>query len=360
MAKRAAVAFASAAPGNPVSQIAGADPSAARNAELAAGVATSQLQNATTAPDRLALAQQAFSTLTASGVPQYQQDLRTVGQSAARLGRIGAGMTTNELTGVELARQRTLDEAAQNLSTEAAGKTLDDRLALAQAGLGQYQAFQGAGQNAADLALQTELGRGNLELGQGRLGLDTSNAAAAQKLAIAQQAIDKANAEAQLGLEGRSIDNTYGLSQAQLAEQKRQYDANLDFNNVQADRNFAINPAVADAEAALAGYNLTGDATTPGVAGNNALSLPSVGGASVAPITSPQPVLTGSNGPATPQRIQAAKALQTLIQSKPNTGDTNAMFRWMQRVEQAQQAYEAQGGDPSTVKQDAMAATGGV
>lgn len=80
------------------------------------------------APDRQALAAQAFQLLRDQTEPQFQMDQRTIGQNAAKFGRIGAGMTTNELTSLDQARERDLLNAQRGLSLDAAGSTLSDRL----------------------------------------------------------------------------------------------------------------------------------------------------------------------------------------------------------------------------------------
>jgi len=112
--------------------------------QLPTGLApdTQTLRNQVTqAPDRGQLAQQTFQQLTDITEPQYQQDLRQVGQSAAQYGRLNSGLTTSELGDVGLQRQKYLGNLAQQLSTQSAGQTLQDRLSQlgALSGLDQQQ-----------------------------------------------------------------------------------------------------------------------------------------------------------------------------------------------------------------------------
>lgn len=147
------------------------------------------------APDRQALAAQAFQLLRDQGEPAYQQAVRQVGQNAAKFGRIGAGMTTNDLTGLEASRERDLSQAARGLSLDAAGSTLSDTLAKLQglSGVEQQQFGQGltsrdelrgergyqnqtdqqARENEANrLALEDQLLNSSFGRDQARAGLD--------------------------------------------------------------------------------------------------------------------------------------------------------------------------------------------
>lgn len=106
------------------------------NARGAIGQSLGALQG----PDRGALAGQTFQQLRDLSQPQFEQDLRSVGQNAAKFGRIGAGMTTNALGDVAGNREKYLGTLQQQLATESAGQTLQDRLGVLggqQAGLGQ-------------------------------------------------------------------------------------------------------------------------------------------------------------------------------------------------------------------------------
>lgn len=115
-------------------------------------------------PDRSSLASQTYDLLTKQSQPQYEQELRGVGQRNAALGRIGAGMTTNDLGTVQQRREQSLANERSRLGLEAAGQTLNDRLGIANA-LGQgYNTFggidaarTGAAGGAANQALNNEL-----------------------------------------------------------------------------------------------------------------------------------------------------------------------------------------------------------
>jgi hypothetical protein len=84
----------------------------------------------TAGPDRAALAGQAYDLIAQQAEPAYQQQLRTVGQDAAKFGRIGSGLTTSQLGDVQALHQRDLNQAQQALSINAGGQTLADQAAL--------------------------------------------------------------------------------------------------------------------------------------------------------------------------------------------------------------------------------------
>jgi len=92
-----------------------------------------QLLNTT--PDRAKLAADSYQLLQDQYEPKYQQDLRQVGQRAAALGRVGAGLTTNDLTGVQQAKDNYFSQQGRALATDAAQQALADqqaKLAAAQ------------------------------------------------------------------------------------------------------------------------------------------------------------------------------------------------------------------------------------
>jgi hypothetical protein len=105
------------------------DPATQRARELVSG-GLEGLQG----PDRGQLAMDAFQRFQEQGEPQFQQRLQDVGRRAAALGRVGAGMTTSDLGDVTTRREQELTREQGRLSGEAAGLTLQDRLA-AQSGL---------------------------------------------------------------------------------------------------------------------------------------------------------------------------------------------------------------------------------
>jgi hypothetical protein len=75
------------------------------------------LQGLSSAPDRAQLAAQALQLQRTMTEPQFQQDMRSVGQKAAAFGRTGAGMTTNELTDVALAREKNLNQFGEQAAS---------------------------------------------------------------------------------------------------------------------------------------------------------------------------------------------------------------------------------------------------
>ena len=115
-------------------------------------------------PDRGQLAESTFKRLRESTEPQFQKELQGVGQKAAALGRLGAGMTTSDLGDVVQRREQALTYEAGRLADEAAGKTLDDRLSTTDARL------RGSGQFTSEDLGRSDAYRGlsDLTYGQGQ------------------------------------------------------------------------------------------------------------------------------------------------------------------------------------------------
>ena len=115
-------------------------------------------------PDRASLAESTFNRLRQSTEPAFQKELQGVGQKAAALGRLGAGMTTSDLGDVVQRREQGLTYEAGRLADEAAGKSLDDRLNVAGARLGASGQFtdEDLGRSGAYRSLS------DLTYGQGR------------------------------------------------------------------------------------------------------------------------------------------------------------------------------------------------
>jgi hypothetical protein len=123
--------------------------------------------------DRGGLAAQAFDLIRTRSDDAFNRTLRDVGQRNAALGRIGSGMVTNDLMDVTAQRERDLSLAARDLSLDAAGKSLEDRLAQLQASQGVFDQFSGA--DRADAGFRMDLrneGRAERQAGL-NYGLDT-------------------------------------------------------------------------------------------------------------------------------------------------------------------------------------------
>lgn len=107
------------------------------------------LDKVTNAPDRGQLAQDMYGVLEERANPGFQQRLRSVGQKAAALGRVGAGLTTSELGDVETIHNRDLDLSRRQLAAEGAGHTLDDRIRQLGAAKDVYGAVTSANNSAS-------------------------------------------------------------------------------------------------------------------------------------------------------------------------------------------------------------------
>ena len=335
----------------------------------AQNVALASLNNASNAPDRVALANTTFQNLVQSGDPAYQQSVRDAAANAAKYGRIGAGQTTNELDDLALARQRTLDTTASQLATDAAGQTLSDRLAVAQAGLGQYQAYQGADQAKNQLALDTQLGVGNLGvaqqnagtqaqsvanqlqlgtqsnntaaaaqqaeaayqtgqlgLGQGQLGLATTTQAQNNQLAQAQLALQGTLGQGNLGVAQQNA-NTSALSaqgqldlaKAQQAQNASQFGQTFGEQQLVDDRNYSSTDQFAAAMAALTGTDLTSSGTD---ANGNPINATNPGAVTTAAAT---PGQTATTTPAQPSFTP-----QPLADTDPQVTQQEQLYKQME------------------------------
>ena len=180
-----------------------------------------QLNNVlNTTPDRATLASNTMKRLIDDTNPQFEQDLRQVGQKAAALGRVGAGMTTNDLGTVAQRRNEQLVRRSQELADQAAGLSLQDQQDKLNAARGVTSDFAG------------------MDTGAGSLNLGYQNAANAERGASFDRAralgndtfgraMDLSNAEAQFGQIGRND---------ALTERNAQRQATLDQNDVLGQR----------------------------------------------------------------------------------------------------------------------------
>lgn len=213
------------------------------------------------APNRGELAAQNFDLIQQRGAPQFQRELRDVGARAASLGRVGAGVTTNELTDVFTQRQRDLDQVRSGLALDSAGREFGDRFNQLQASQGV--AGQLFGQDIGDASFQQGLrgeARGERGFQAGQAGDEATRALqrasqlsglGAQEAGLASQEFGAQFGERgfQSGQEQRQADNAarqaglfsglqgqqFGQEQSLRGEQRGERQAGQDFDF----RNFA-------------------------------------------------------------------------------------------------------------------------
>lgn len=82
-------------------------------------------------PDRATLAADAMKLLEERSRGDFDRSLRDVNAKAAAMGRRGAGMTTNDLGDVTVQREKLLDRSRRDLALDAAQRSLDDRMNVA-------------------------------------------------------------------------------------------------------------------------------------------------------------------------------------------------------------------------------------
>jgi hypothetical protein len=181
--------------------------------------------NLQTAPDRLDLAADALRIQRELTAPQWQQDLRHVGQQAAALGRIGSGMTTNELGDITLAREKALGLYGQQLANQASGQILQDRLNVFGAGAGLQGQF--SGQDLAQGQFKAGLGNQYAGMAQATTANEQQNAARALQAALANQSanLQAATSRAGLGLQQAGLFSQLGGQSAGMATNTAQFNA---------------------------------------------------------------------------------------------------------------------------------------
>jgi hypothetical protein len=79
------------------------------------------------APDRMALVNSALADYDTQNMPGLAQRQRQVGQNAAKFGRIGAGMTTNDLTGLARGYEQDRQLYANGLQRSGIEGTIGDQ-----------------------------------------------------------------------------------------------------------------------------------------------------------------------------------------------------------------------------------------
>lgn len=171
------------------------------DATRARQLASQGLESMYGGPDRQQLALQTLRLAQEQAEPAYQQRLQDIGRKAAALGRVGAGMTTNEIGDLELARQREQNQLARQVSLDTAGQMMSDRQSQLQAAQGLAGQLQG--QDLAGANFQQGLRQ------EGRTERD-----AVRNAQLAEQNLGLQRSSALSGLAGQQ----YGMGQAQRAE----------------------------------------------------------------------------------------------------------------------------------------------
>lgn len=142
------------------------------------------------APDRGQIANDLYGVLEERARPGFEQRLRSVGQKAAALGRVGAGLTTSELGDVETLHNRDLDLSRRQLASEGAANTLSDRLQQLGAARDVYGSVAAANSGMANAAAQMDRDRFNNLLTLGRDLSDRESADYSRRLGERNAGLD--------------------------------------------------------------------------------------------------------------------------------------------------------------------------
>lgn len=124
-----------------------------------------------------------------------QQGIRQIGQAAAALGRTGAGMTTNDLTGLETSLNREREQNLRQLAADTTEGDINDRFRTLDAG------YQGAVANNGDRYRRLGAAQDyeNNVYGQGAANRNEFRTERGRQDQLAQQGIDNRIRERQLG-----------------------------------------------------------------------------------------------------------------------------------------------------------------
>lgn len=151
--------------------------------------------------------------------PGFETNLRTVGQRAAALGRLGSGMTTSDLGDVTQRREQALSIARRQLAADTTGAEAQDRLARLSAAAGLEGQLYGQEQGA-----RGELrGERDYQSAAAREALDRRVQQRVLEDTLANSATNRAVAEAGVGLRGAELlggqaEDQFGTAEG-LAEQ---------------------------------------------------------------------------------------------------------------------------------------------
>ncbi len=107
----------------------------------------SALSNISNGPNRTALALQKLQDFDIEGQPALDAGFRKVGQSAAKFGRLGSGMTTNDLTGLQGTYDRNKMLLKNDLARSVAEGDISDRYRTADVYRGARNDQYGFGQD---------------------------------------------------------------------------------------------------------------------------------------------------------------------------------------------------------------------
>lgn len=189
----------------------------------------SGLRDLSSAPDRATLAANALKLQRDATEPQYQQDLRAVGQKAAALGRIGSGMTTSELGDVTLQREKALGQYGAQLANDAAGQTLTDRLGVFDRTAGLQSSM--AGQDLAQAGFTQGNALDQFNVGNAVRDQSVNERSAESQAQNQRAALQQALLQSASGVQGQEFNQ--GMQTAGLETQQQQWQNQLAQQGIQ-------------------------------------------------------------------------------------------------------------------------------
>jgi hypothetical protein len=181
------------------------------------GMTMQSLEDVLKGSDRAKLAGDAYGILEERSRPEFDQRVRQLGQNTAALGRVGSGIYGSNLTDLNAEREREMGLNRRELANQAAGQSMQDRLAGLDASRGVGESFAGMDQN-----------RGNIEASRmGAMAQGQGNAFG-QNLQLAD--FMASLSDRKYGADVRERDTSYGAGRDQYGDAvgERGYQYGLD------------------------------------------------------------------------------------------------------------------------------------
>jgi hypothetical protein len=196
---------------------------ASGDADSARSQMMAALSGVTGGPDRAKLAADNFALMQERAQPVYDQRVRALGKNAAALGRLGAGMTTNDLTGLEQSYNREMTQAQRQMALDAAGMTMQDNLSRFGAASGAAGQLRGEDMAGSEFDFGVDQARANNGLNRaGMLGTLADQRTSMSRLAR-QDAVDERAFGASQADKRASLGMAKGAAMQGLGEQAARF-----------------------------------------------------------------------------------------------------------------------------------------
>lgn len=213
------------------------NPATSQRFDTLSGQQDSAVSSLTTGPNRTALARNTLADFNENSALARTQGIRDIGKAAAKFGRIGAGMTTNDLTGLEGTLDRQRRQQENQLAASVAEGDINDRFRTVSTMSGLRDQEDSFGRmDRGELRGERDYATGVDERNYGRsanerdtaLGLSERNIGRERQDRDIALGLDERNTGRELddrafrtGLDERNIGRDYSMAQDETALQER-------------------------------------------------------------------------------------------------------------------------------------------